>query len=476
MRFTQIASPALALLLCSAAAADETTYVTVSACEEAPESTPGSYPPSYETTSTLDVDVAVIDAESYYTPNGKAINVGVVLFENSTSVRNYFAQLKVNTTFFNPVTDTPAGTPPTKMFDFRLGIPIPVQNASAVQAQNMALLAAAQSYMTNVLMKFPWIDSGYQVPDPVPEELYMPFSDLAKKYNFEPLLPMIAQYNWFTGDIAKIPALYGIKAAGPGLLASFFGKFIMPATFDTRTLYNAAAAYLGDSVLLESTIMDVKRDLPSAGTNTTSVTVLVSQPGQAPKLIRAKKLIVAIPQTLDNIGTYDLTGEEQDVFGKFAGFGYWAGVVTVPGLNNSVRNIGVQTSYQQPSIPGPASIEITGVPEYFTTSVGFNDLNYVEADGPEVVRASLRKLETVAAVPRGSADVATFPYSTDHRTYNLRVPAEEIKNGFYAKVAKLQGHRNTYWTGAAYGFHNSALIWNFNLATIIPGLKKDLGL
>ncbi|PBP18526.1 FAD dependent oxidoreductase family protein [Diplocarpon rosae] len=507
MRFTQFASPALALLACTATAAADVAYVTVTSCEEAPEST---HPPSYDTSSaavTVDVDLAVIGggsggihaaiqlkdagakvvviekknrigghAETFYPPGGQPINAGVAIFENSTSVSSYFARLRVNSTFFNPATDVPPGTPATKMYDFSLGFPIPAQNESATQAQNAAILSAAQSYMKNVIAKYPWIDEGFLVPEPVPEELYMPFGELAKKYSFEALLPLLAQYNWFTGDIATIPALYGIKGAGPGLLASFFGKFIVPSTRDTSTLYAAAAADLGDSVMLESTIVEVKRTQPAAGNNASSVTILINQPNQPAKLIRAKKLLVAIPQTLHNLDSFDLTTEEQDIFGKFGALGYWAGVVALPGLANSVRNIGIQTKYQQPIIPGPSSIELTAAPGYFTTSVGFNGLNYTEADGQDVIRASLRRLESAAAVPAGSATAATFPFSSDHGPFNLRVSPEDIKNGFYGKLAQLQGQHHTYWTGAAFGSHNSALIWNYNLVTIVPGLRKDLGL
>ncbi|KAH9218102.1 hypothetical protein DL95DRAFT_361060 [Leptodontidium sp. 2 PMI_412] len=515
MRFNQLALPVLALSVDYVAATYETNggscpaEPVVSSASSTTVSSVRPLIPSYTPSSSpvvLDVDLVVIGggsggihaaiqlkdagakviviekkkqigghAETYYAPSGVPINAGVVIFENSTVVSSYFSRLNVNSTFFNPATDVPPGTPATTQYDFSLGFPIPAQNASATQAQNLAIAAAAQSYAINILAKYPWIDAGFLVPDPVPAELLLPFAELAKKYSFEPLLPVIAQYNWFTGDISTIPALYGVKGLGPALLGSIFGKFIIPSSGDTRTLYQAAAKELGDSIMLESTIVSVRRTVKT-GKTTTGVTVLVSQPGQAPKLIRAKKLLVAIPQTMKNIGTFDISGDERDIFSKFTALGYWAGVVAVPGLTNSILNVGAQTPYNQPVIPGPNGIQASSAPGYFTTSVGFNDLNYTEESSQAVIRSDLARLAAVGGVPPGSAQAATFPFSSDHGPFNLRVSANDIKKGFYKKLLALQGKRNTYWCGAAFTGHNSGLVWNFNVGTVVPGLKKDLGL
>jgi hypothetical protein len=416
------------------------------------------------------------DAETYTNPQTRIpTNVGVAIFENTTVVSNYFSRLNVSSFLFNPVTDVPQGTPATLNYDFSLGFPIPAQDASAVAAQQQAVASAAQNYTINVLSKYPWIDLGFLVPDPVPEELLVPFSQLAQTYGFLPLLPIIAQYNWFTGDIATIPALYGIKGLGPALLSSIFGKFIVSASGDTRSLYEAAARDLGDSIMLNTTVVKVRREVKFDNV-TTGVTVLVHQPGKPHKLICARKLLVAIPQTLKNVDKYDLSDDERNIFSKFSALGYWAGVVTVPGLNNSIRNVGAQTPFNQPVIPGTSAINAAGSPGDFVVAVGFNDLNYTEATGQNVVRDSLAKLSAVGAVPQNAAQVATFPFSSDHGDFNLRVSADEIKKGFYSKLLSAQGARNTYWTGAAFTGQNSGSVWNFNEGTVVPGLKKDLGL
>lgn len=269
----------------------------------------------------------------------------------------------------------------------------------------------------------------------------------------------------------------GIKGLGPSLLSSFFSKFIQPASGDTRTLYEAASLDLGDSILLDTSILKINRDIVlDKATNTTGVSVLIHQKGQPRQLIRARKLVVAIPQTIANVGKYDLSCDEKAMFSKFSTLGYWAGVVTVPGLNNSIRNVGIVDPFGQPAIPGPAGIQSTGSGSDFLVSVGFNDLNYTDTTAQSVIRENLKKLSHLGAIPVNSSQTATFPYSSDHGPFNLRVSSQEIGNGFYGKLLANQGVRNAYWTGAAFAGHNSGLIWNFNNAVVVPGLKKDLGL
>ncbi|KAI3556618.1 flavin-containing superfamily Amine oxidase [Colletotrichum abscissum] len=481
MKFNQLASPAWALLLSQTAAKP---------CAEA----------------KIDVDVAIIGggsagihaaiqlkdagakiaviekksqigghAETYINPQTKIpANVGVVLLENREIVSNYFSRLNVSTIKANPLTSATAGA--SKSYDFSLGFPIPAQNASASAAQQQALQAAAQAYSTNVLAKYPWIDQGFLVPDPVPEELTLPFAELAQKYNFTALLTVIAQFNWWTGDISTIPALYGIKGLGPGLLQSLFGEFILSGNGDTRALYDAAAAELGDSVLLNSDVLKVKRDVKIDKATTSGVTVLVQQPGQPKKLIRARKLLIAIPPILENVAKYDLSSDEHALFSKFSALGYWAGVATIPGLNTSLTNVGVQTPFNQPVIPGTNGFNTAGSPNDFLVAVGFQDTNYTEADAKAVLVKNLATLAAVGAVPKDAAQTVTFPYVSDHKPYNVRVSTEEIKGGFYGKLLALEGVRNTYWAGATFSGHNSALVWSFNEGTVLPGLKKDLGL
>lgn len=409
-------------------------------------------------------------AETYINPKtGRPANIGVVLFESRDVVSNYFGRLNVSAISFNPLEPTP-GAPATKMYDFSLGVEIP---DSAAAAQQQAIVDAIPVYAQNVLTKYPTLDEGFILDDPVPEELAMPFGQFAQKYNFTALMPLIWQFNWHEGEIADIPALYGIKSFGPGLLGSVAGDFIMAASGNTRSLYDAALAELGSDVLLNATVAHVDRNTTESG----GVTVVVQQPGHGATRVRAKKLIFAVPPTLENIGGYDLTAEEHDLLARFSAVGYWTGLAEVPGLTANLQNVGISRPFYQPTIPGVNGFQLAGSGDADVLfGVGFDTANYTDEDGAAVVRASLAKLAAVGAVPADAAETVTFPYTSNHAPFNVRVSGDDIKDGFYAKLMALEGKRNTYWTGAAFGSHNSALIWEFNMGSVLPSLKKDLGL
>ncbi|KAJ0126144.1 Uncharacterized protein HZ326_30755, partial [Fusarium oxysporum f. sp. albedinis] len=145
-------------------------------------------------------------AETYINPETKIpANIGVVLFENTNTVQKYLARLGVAVAKHNPFKATPS----TKMYDFTLGVPVPAQDEAEAAATKKAMAAAMQTYSQNVLSKYPWIDQGYRVPDPVPEELLLPFGQFAQQNNFSAILPLISQLNWYPGNITTIPTLYG---------------------------------------------------------------------------------------------------------------------------------------------------------------------------------------------------------------------------------------------------------------------------
>ncbi|KAF5024441.1 hypothetical protein F66182_3527 [Fusarium sp. NRRL 66182] len=402
-------------------------------------------------------------AETYINPKTNIpANVGVVIFEDTDVVQKYFDRLRVPTTKRNPA----ASVGRTEVYDFSMGFHAVGQPDAAAQ---QAIAAALQVYGQTVLPKYPWLDQGYLIPDPVPEELLVPFGQFAQQYNFSAALPAIAQYAWYVGNITSIPALYGLKNFGPGMLKSVSGGFIVPQSGNTRSLYDAAKAELGSSVLYESTVTSVHRSKKG-------VSVVVQQKGQGIKTIKAKKLIVAIPQTIDNLQPFELSSKERSLFSALTGIGYVAGVANIPGLNVSLQNVGVLTPANTPNIPGSNGFYTSGSPNQFLLGVGFDDTDYTLEDAQAVILKELATLEASGGVPSGSSKRVTFPYLTNHAPFNLRVSSEEIKKGFYKKLLGLQGEKSTYWTGAAIASQNSGLLWTWNEGTVLPALKKELGL
>lgn len=406
-------------------------------------------------------------AETYINPVTKIpVNVGVVVFENTDLVKDYFKRLGVATAEVSATNLSSA----SKSYDFSDGIFIPAQNASASAAATQAIVAAIETYSQKILSKYSWVDKGFYVPEPVPEELTIPFSELAQKYNFSALLPIVAQFNWYFGNITTVPALYGVKAFGPGLLSTFVNKFIIAASGDTRSLYDAAAKELGDSVLLDASILSVSR------LKEKTVSVVVEQPNKTRKLIRARKLLVAIPPVLKNVGSFDLDKSEHELFSKFSARGYVAGVANISGLDIGLQNVGARTPVNTPIIPGTNGFYSTGSPNQFSFGVGFDSYEVTSKDGEKVIHKELTTLATAGAVSDDAVKKIAFPFISNHSPYALRVSAKEIADGFYHKLIALEGSHNTYWAGATFSGQNSALVWAWNNGTVLPAIKKGLGL
>ncbi|KAF4971604.1 hypothetical protein FSARC_1603 [Fusarium sarcochroum] len=404
-------------------------------------------------------------AETYINPKTKIpANIGVVVFEDSEVVQDYFDRLGVASAKTNPITSSQG----SKSYDFSLGIPIPAQDEATAAASQKAIAEAIQAYTKNVLSKYPWVDQGYLVPNPVPKELTLPFGQFAQQNGFTALLPLIAQLNWYPGNITTIPTLYGIKSFGPSLLKSVGGEFIVAKSGNTRSLYEAAAKKLGDSVYLDSTVVHVQR-------SSKGVSVAIKQSGKTLK-IKARKLVVAIPQTINNLKPFDLCETERNLFSKFSALGYVAGVANIPGLDVSLQNVGAFTPANTPVIPGSNGYFSSGSPDQFLLGVAFDNTQYTIDDSKALIRKELTTLARAGALPADAAKKVTFPYISNHAPYNLRVSSKDIEKGFYKELLGLEGYRNTYWTGAAFAGHNSGLIWTWNEDAVLPALKKDLGL
>ncbi|KAL4728046.1 hypothetical protein ACLX1H_004756 [Fusarium chlamydosporum] len=406
-------------------------------------------------------------AETYVNAKTNVVaNIGVVVFENTKTVQKYFDRLGVDSIINNPLqTDTQI-----KQYDFSLGVPIPPQDNATAEANKQTVAAAMQAYSQNVLTKYPWIDQGYTfVPEPIPEELLQPFGQFAQQNNFTALLPLIAQFNWYPGNITTIPTLYGIKKFGPGLMQSVSSGFRVPKTGNTRTIYEAAARELLEETYLNSNIKSVSRTKDG-------VTITAKQQGKT-ITFKARKLLVAIPQTLKNVSPLDLDATEKALFSKFSALGYVAGVADIPELEVSLQNVGALTPAHTPVIPGSNGYNaLPGLPGQFLVGVGFDNADYSLADAEGLMRRELTTLARAGAVPAGTAKKVTFPMLTNHAPFELHVTAKEIGEGFFAELLKLEGSRNTYWTGAAFAGHNSGLIWTWNDAVVLPAMKKDLGL
>ncbi|RHZ51077.1 uncharacterized protein CDV56_102378 [Aspergillus thermomutatus] len=110
--------------------------------------------------------------ETYIDPaTGTTIDMGVMIFHNITIVKHYFRRFDI------PLANAPGFFQLLRNYDFRTGKEITLSFTPSA-----AEVAAALTTYAAQLSKYPGLNDGVFLPNPVPEELYMPFGDFVQKY------------------------------------------------------------------------------------------------------------------------------------------------------------------------------------------------------------------------------------------------------------------------------------------------------
>jgi hypothetical protein len=374
---------------------------------------------------------------------GFTYDYGVQVFENITVVMNYFAHFNI------PLAIAPFSSNGQQQFvDFSTGKP--VTNLSQADPT-----AAFEAYGAQ-LAKYPYLNLGFDLPDPVPSELLLPFGDFILKYNLGAAVDTIAVVCQGVGDFLSQPTIYIMKYFSTQVLIGSTAGFLTTAHHDNSALYEAAQAELGTDVLLNSTVVAMDRDRDN------STYIAVSTPSGR-KLIVAQKIVVAIPQKLDNLGGFDLDHTERSLFEQFRNSFYYTALISNTGIpdNLSINNNGANTPFNLPVLPGPYSIVPTGITGvaniFYGSATAMTNEQVQQAIVADILRLRNDNLTTT------KPDFVAF---SNHRPFELTVPADAIENGFYRRLNALQGHRKTYYTGAAFQAHDSSMIWNFTEALL----------
>lgn len=224
-------------------------------------------------------------------------------------------------------------------------------------------------------------------------------------------------------------SIYGCRGVFAEISKIMLGsvRFLMALIHE---IYEKALTELGQNVLLQSHVIATDR----SGTN--GVKVLVQTP-QGVKLILAKKLLVTIPPKLNNLAGFDLSQNESSLFTQFLNSAYYTALIrntSIP-ANISLTNIGSNTTYNLPALPGLYSISPPRVPGLFDVKVG---------SATALSDTQVRALITESVLRLGQAGtLATttpqFAAYADHTPFELTVSEQAIADGFYGKLYALQG-------------------------------------
>jgi hypothetical protein len=408
--------------------------------------------------------------ETYIDPaTGTPIDIGVQIWHNLTVVTDYFKRFDVPLIALGSDTPPNATQPQTVNYDLRTGKLVNVTSFS--QAETGAAFAKYAQF----LAQYPRLNDGQFLPNPVPDDLVMPFGDFAKKYGIEAVIPTMYQFNPGLGDPLTVPMIEMERVFGLSLVQQLSTGFLTTERHNNSEIYSKAQAELlsASSLLLSSTVVASKRSNENDGIK------LVVRTPTGLKLICAKKLLLAIPTKLDNLTPFDLSKEEVTVFSKLIDAGYYTSIVKNTGLPDdlNVFNAAQNTSYNIPPLPAIYSIGASGVPGLHIAYYGSprSKKSYPLSD--DAVKADI--IRSIKALQKSNPDKfnQTEPefvvYSSHAPFYDMARP-EDTKKGFYNDLYALQGLRNTWYTGASFRAQDSSDIWRYTEEEVLPGLLKGL--
>ncbi|MCJ1324908.1 hypothetical protein MMC10_001570 [Thelotrema lepadinum] len=377
---------------------------------------------------------------------GTAIDYGTQAYLNNTVTINFFKRLEVPIANF-----TFAGALPPLYADFSSGQILP----------NFAPTAGFGADYQAQLNKYSYLNSGFELPKPVPSDLLLPWSQFAPKYNLQNYTYPISGSLAGLGNTLDVLTLYVFNLVNQALLDESKGAAVTTAAHDNSATYEAALKVLGSNAFLNSTVIAGKRDKNSSST---SVKLVINTP-RGKKLLLASQLVLGIPPISSNLSPIGLDSKENKLISQVSGTPYFCGLVTNTGLSPTKRytNAGYSTQYNLPSLPGVFRLFPTLIPEiflYWYGSLDYQTQPQIESN----VAQSISKLQNTTP----NATVGTLPQFLafgNHSPYHPSVSAKAIEGGFYESMYDLQGHRNTWYVGGLFVF-SSGQLWNATAALI----------
>lgn len=400
--------------------------------------------------------------ETYTDPeSGQPIDMGVKLYYDNALVHEWYSRFNLSTSTIDVGS---IGGNAHQFVDFRTG-----KVLQGVPAGNDTALAESLKRYSAVLQKYPQLENGFFLPEPVPEDLYMPFGKFVEKYDIAGAVQFFFNIAGAFGDILELPTLQQFRSQSLALLAATT-SFQTSSVMNNSLLFGKATAELlkDKSLFLSSKVIATKRVSKSG-----FVKVLIDTP-EGRRLVIAKKILITIPPTINSLASFDSNQEELGVFSKLKGFGYYTSIIrnAVP-ANVALQNLAPDKPYALPPMPAIYNVNPTGVNPslslvYYGTKLG-QILSDEEAKSAIV--ADLKRYQKVNSLEPTEPEFVAF---SNHSPYYLIASSEETKKGFYKNMYALQGKRNTFWSGATWRAQDSSASWAFTKNVVLPALVASL--
>ncbi|KAL7940489.1 hypothetical protein V8C42DRAFT_362284 [Trichoderma barbatum] len=387
------------------------------------------------------------NVQSYIDPaNNVAINAGVVIILNLPETQSFFKRVGVP---LAPATALLGDKETNNFIDFASGKPSPY-----TMPDPLTLFGLITKYTAILTTQYPWLSTGWNLPDPVPKELTQNFGDWLLANGLEGLAYPIALFSQ-RGDVTALPTIYGIMQFNADWATQLLTGYV--AAQNMQNVYDSAFNILNskpNGIFLNTTISSLKRQ-------DTGASLVINTP-QGQKLVQAKKILMTGLPTITNLAAWDLSADEIALFSQFTNNGVGGGIIKSSSLDPkpSYNNAPLQGPF---FVPKSNSMIVFGAkdPEahkdtfiwyyYAQTPMETNDI-------VSAVNTTLNRLGSAGVID--SSDIS-YQFTYNHKNYFCSVPASAIASGFYKKLYGLQGKRSTVWSGATWFANSHAGIYQF---------------
>lgn len=369
---------------------------------------------------------------------GKKIDYGVHSYNNYTVVRDFFGRFDI------PLGDYSFDAKHQAFVDFAKGKNYP----------NFKPSFNFTAY-SKQLDKYPYLPVSWSLPETVPEDLLLPFGEFIKKYSLQDVAFTVWEYSWGCGDILGQPTVYMLKAVDQAFVKGLEEGLLTTARLNNHEVYEKALEELGSDALVSSTVSAAQR-------NEDDKVKLVVQTPKGKKLVIASKVVVTIPPKIENMKPFDLDSQESSIFKQFDNSAWYVFVITDTGLpvGYSFQNARPpsKSTFGIPPLPGMYNLNPTPVDGIFAGWYGGPN-GVTKEDAKSHILKDISRLRKEFNVTTN--DTPRFLACNSHTPFQLTVPTNAIRDGFYSDLEGLQGHRNTWYTGAAFLSHHAGALWNY---------------
>jgi hypothetical protein len=254
--------------------------------------------------------------------------------------------------------------------------------------------------------------------------------------------------------------LYALKLFSASVVDALLGNNFLIAPGGYATLYNNIATHLGENALLGTEVVEVEQARRGR------LRVKTKSDCDAVEII-CNKLVIACPPTERALSCFGVDSQTRELFGRMRSTHYSTAVAQLSGLPDfmSVQNVGADTLYNLPVLPGVYGINPSPAPGLWNIKAG----GYGPVDSRTAQRMMVSAIERLNRAGTFPVRLEGFRVFANHAPFELHVSGEDVSSGYYAKINALQGRNNTYFTGAALQTHDSSLIWRF-CETQLPSL------